>query len=71
MKRSLLEGAAEVFERGQKIKQTEDNDVKVRAIHRFGASKIFNTDQGSQFTSWQWIDRLKSANIKISMDGKG
>ncbi|PCI88765.1 MAG: hypothetical protein COB24_02050 [Hyphomicrobiales bacterium] len=25
------------------------------AIHRFGAPKIFNTDQGSQFTSWQWI----------------
>ncbi|PCI88747.1 MAG: hypothetical protein COB24_01950 [Hyphomicrobiales bacterium] len=29
------------------------------AIHRFGAPKIFNTDQGSQFTSWQWINTLK------------
>ncbi len=41
------------------------------AIHCFGAPKIFNTDQGSQFTSWQWINRLKSANIKISVDSKG
>ncbi|MBL1241980.1 MAG: transposase [OCS116 cluster bacterium] len=41
------------------------------AIHRFGTPKIFNTDQDSQFTSWQWINTLKSANIKISMDGKG
>ena len=41
------------------------------AIARFGPPKIFNTDQGSQFTSWQWIDTLKAADIKISMDGKG
>ena len=34
-------------------------------------AKVFNTDQDSQFTSWQWINRLKSANVKISMDGKG
>lgn len=32
---------------------------------------IFNTDQGSQFTSEAWIDRLEQENIKISMDGKG
>ena len=41
------------------------------AIHRFGAPEIFNTDQGSQFTSFVWTDRLKRAGIKISMDGKG
>ena len=29
-----------------------------------------NTDQGSQFTSFDWTDRLKRAKIKISMDGK-
>jgi putative transposase len=28
-----------------------------------------NTDQGSQFTSLDWTDRLKRAKIKISMDG--
>ena len=29
-----------------------------------------NTDQGSQFTSFDWTDRLKRAKTKISMDGK-
>ena len=32
---------------------------------------IFNTDQGSQFTSKDFIDVLKKHQIKISMDGKG
>ncbi len=30
-----------------------------------------NTDQGSQFTSFAWIDRLQRAGTRISMDGKG
>ena len=30
-----------------------------------------NTDQGSQFTSFAWTDRLRRAGIRISMDGKG
>ncbi len=33
--------------------------------------EIFNTDQGCQFTSAEWISRLKELEIKISMDGKG
>ena len=33
--------------------------------------EIINTDQGSQFTSNDWINILKKNNIKISMDGKG
>jgi putative transposase len=41
------------------------------AISRFGPPEIMNTDQGSQFTSFAWTDRLKSAGVKISMDGKG
>jgi len=32
---------------------------------------IFNTDQGSQFTSEQWIGKLTELGIAISMDGKG
>lgn len=32
---------------------------------------IFNTDQGSQFTSEKWTTRLKDLGIQISMDGKG
>ena len=41
------------------------------AIHKFGAPEIMNTDQGSQFTSFDWTDRLKRADTRISMDGKG
>ena len=39
-------------------------------IHKFGPPEIMNTDQGSQFTSFDWTDRLKRAKTKISMDGK-
>ncbi len=41
------------------------------AIAKHGAPDIFNSDQGSQFTSGAWIDVLTDAKIKISMDGKG
>ncbi len=41
------------------------------AIEQHGCPAIFNTDQGSQFTSTDWIDELKANSIKISMDGKG
>ena len=40
------------------------------AIHKFGPPEIMNTDQASQFTSFDWTDRLKRAKTKISMDGK-
>ena len=33
--------------------------------------EIFNTDQGCQFTSSEWTDKLSGLEIKISMDGKG
>ena len=43
-----------------------------RAFERTGRQpKIFNTDQGSQFTSQEWISELESRGIEISMDGKG
>jgi putative transposase len=41
------------------------------AMSKFGRPEIFNTDQGSQFTSDEWIKVLKDAGIAISMDGKG
>ena len=41
------------------------------AIARYGTPEIFNTDQGSQFTSLEFTDVLKAHDIKISMDGKG
>jgi putative transposase len=33
--------------------------------------QIWNSDQGSQFTSPQYTDRLLAANVQISMDGRG
>ena len=36
-----------------------------------GLPEIFNTDQGSQFTSPEWTSRLESLGIAVSMDGKG
>ena len=36
-----------------------------------GLPAIFNTDQGSQFTSPEWTGRLESLGIAVSMDGKG
>ncbi|WP_156529555.1 IS3 family transposase [Marivivens sp. JLT3646] len=41
------------------------------AIHKFGPPDIMNTDQGSQFTSFAWTDRLRRTGVRISMDGKG
>ena len=41
------------------------------AILRHGSPKIINSDQGSQFTSEEYINFLKEQEIQISMDGKG
>lgn len=46
-------------------------DALNEAIHKFGPPDIMNTDQGSQFTSFAWTNRLRSANVRISMDRKG
>jgi putative transposase len=41
------------------------------AIMRYGVPEIFNTDQGSQFTSQEFTQLLKDHGIAITMDGKG
>src|SRR5580658_6506497 len=41
------------------------------ALARHGTPKIFNTDQGAQFTSAAFTGRLEAAGIAISMDGRG
>ncbi|MEP0456292.1 MULTISPECIES: IS3 family transposase [Alphaproteobacteria] len=46
-------------------------DALNEAIHKFDPPEIMNTDQGSQFTSFAWTDRLRRSGIRISMDGKG
>jgi putative transposase len=42
-----------------------------QAILLHGKPDIFNSDQGSQFTSTEFTDRLKAEGIRISMDGRG
>jgi putative transposase len=47
------------------------NTLKV-AIEKHGKPEIINSDQGSQFTSDEYVDYVKSLEtVKISMDGKG
>ncbi len=41
------------------------------ALERYGRPEIFNTDQGSQFTSDAFTGTLQDAGVQISMDGKG
>lgn len=41
------------------------------ALERYGRPAIFNTDQGSQFTSFDFTSVLKKAEVTISMDGRG
>ena len=46
-------------------------DALKEALARYGTPAVFNTDQGSQFTSYGFIRVLKEAGIEISMDGQG
>lgn len=58
-----------------RLSNTMDADFCVAALEdalaRYGKPEIFNTDQGSQFTSDEFTGALKDADIRISMDGKG
>ena len=58
-----------------RVSNTMDVDFCVsalkEALRRYGRPEIFNTDQGSQFTSTAFTGLLKQKGIKISMDGRG
>ncbi len=58
-----------------RLSNTLDADFCVAALEealtRYGKPGILNTDQGSQFTSFEFTQALKDAGIRISMDGKG
>ena len=58
-----------------RILNTLETDAYVEALEeavlRYGAPEIFNTDQGSQYTSEAFTAVLKGKGIHISMDGKG
>ena len=46
-------------------------DALEEALYHHGKPEIFNSDQGSQYTSEAFTDVLKANDIRISMDGKG
>lgn len=58
-----------------RLSNTLESDFCVAALQealaRYGTPEIFNTDQGSQFTSLDFTQALKDAGVRISMDGKG
>ena len=57
-----------------RLSNTLDSDFCVEALKeafRYGTPEIFNTDQGTQFTSQEFIKELKEKRISISMDGRG
>ncbi len=58
-----------------RLSNTLTTDFCIEAVEeaftKFGTPEIFNTDQGSQYTSNDFIDLLKKSQVKISMDGKG
>ena len=58
-----------------RLSNTMDSDFCVAALedalNRYGVPEIFNTDQGSQFTSYNFTKALRDAKVRISMDGRG
>jgi len=58
-----------------RVSNSMDTDFCVEALEeaigKYGCPEIFNTDQGSQFTSESFTNILKENNIKINMDGRG
>ena len=60
---------------GWKVSNTMDSafcvDCLNEVLNHYDAPEMFNTDQGSQFTSADWITVLESRAIIISMDGRG
>jgi putative transposase len=46
-------------------------DCLEEALRKYGVPEIFNSDQGSQFTSTEFTGMLKAHEIQISMDGRG
>jgi putative transposase len=61
---------------GWAVSNTMDTGLCLLALERAKARagrvpEIFNTDQGSQFTSEEWTGRLKEWGVQISMDGRG
>lgn len=79
-KKRVLEAAPDVFS-GRRLKDESANEALLRSLYeQIGRQKvelglacpeISNTDQGSQFTSEDFLRPLENAGVRISMDGRG
>lgn len=70
-KAEFLNNAGRAFSKEtDEIEKVKQSYEKEKAIKKHGTPEIMNSDQGSQFTSDEYINILKSNSIKISMDGK-
>lgn len=75
---AYLSAVIDVFSRkvlSWKLSNTLDRSFCIEAlneaIHKYGKPEIFNTDQGSQFTSIEFTQVLLENNVKVSMNGRG
>jgi len=46
-------------------------EVVEEAFSKYGKPQVFNTDQGSQYTSKEFVSLIQGHDVKFSMDGKG
>ena len=58
-----------------RLSNTLDADFCVealeKALQKYGAPDIVNSDQGCQYTSKAWTEAVQNSGAKVSMDGKG
>ena len=58
-----------------RLSNTVEADVCIEALQealtRYGAPEIFNTGQGSQFTSPRFVEVVQAASARVTMDGRG
>ncbi len=53
------------------LEKSNCTELLDECVSKYGAPEIINTDQGSQYTSPDWINAVKGHGIQVSMDGKG
>ncbi|MEO0899624.1 MAG: IS3 family transposase [Bacteroidota bacterium] len=53
------------------LEKETQTELLEQTIATHGKPEIINSDQGSQYTCENWVEKLKEEGIKISMDGKG
>ncbi len=53
------------------LERSNCTELLEECVSKYGAPEIINTDQGSQYTSPDWIEAVKGYGIQVSMDGRG